>query len=126
MYKSRTSVFSIAGSSVFAAAIRTVLIVSLVFLSELTAARFLPQEGPPTTEEQRQARDALNQGVQGFRNGQYDAAIAEFQRAKQLDPRLMNARLYLATAYVAQYIPGAPSEANQEMGRKSIEEFRGV
>ena len=38
----------------------------------------------------------------------------------------MNARLYLATAYAAQYIPGALSEANQELGRKAVDEFRGV
>jgi tetratricopeptide (TPR) repeat protein len=38
----------------------------------------------------------------------------------------MNARLYLGTAYAAQYIPGVPNEANQELGRKSIEEFRGA
>ena len=71
-------------------------------------------------------REMLNQGVQDFKNGQYDGAISSFQRAKLLDPRLMNARLYLATAYASQYIPGAPSELNQELGRKAVEEFRGV
>lgn len=116
------------GSSVFTAAVRAgVLIVSLVFLSHLTTAK-LPVQEPraPQTEDQRDARQALNQGVESFKNGQYEEAIADFRRAKQLDSRLMNARLYLATAYAAQYIPGAPSEANQELGRKAVEEFRGV
>jgi len=108
------------------------MIVCFVFLSGLTAPKLsaqeapTQQEAPPQTEEQKQAREALNQGVQDFKNGQYDEAISSFQRAKLLDPRLMNARLYLATAYASQYIPGAPSETNQELGRKSVEEFRGV
>jgi len=93
----------------------------------LFAQEAQPQkEAAPQTEEQRQARDALNQGIQDFRNGQNDEAINSFQRAKYLDPKLMNARLYLATAYASQYIPGAPSEANLELGRKAVEEFRGV
>lgn len=102
------------------------VIVSLSFLNGMSAPRFLAQEAPPQTEEQRQARESLNQGVQSFKNGQYDEAIVAFQRAKLLDPRLMNARLYLATAYASQYIPGAPSDMNKELGRKSVEEFRGV
>ena len=127
MHKSRTNVFSIAGSSVFVAGVfASVVIVSLVFLSGLTTSRLLAQEAPPQTEDQRGARQALNQGVQSFRNGQYGEAMAAFQRAKLLDPRLMNARLYLAAAYAVQYIPGAPSEENREFGRKSVEEFKGV
>ena len=86
----------------------------------------LAQDAPPPTEEQRQARDVLDKGVQDFKNGQYDAAISEFERAKELNPQFLNARLYLATAYAAQFFPGAPSEANRERGRKAVEEFRGV
>ena len=91
-----------------------------------SAARLLAQDAPPPTEEQRQARDVLDKGVQDFKNGQYDAAISEFERAKELNPQFLNARLYLATAYAAQFFPGAPSEANRERGRKAVEEFRGV
>lgn len=127
MHKFRRSLFPIAGNSVFGAAVRAAtLVVSLVFLGELTVTGLPAQEAPPQTEDQREARQALNQGVQAFKNGQYEEAINGFQRAKLLNPRLMNARLYLATAYASQYIPGAPSETNQELGRKSVEEFRGV
>jgi len=125
MCKSRKSMF---GESICVG----LVIVCLVLLSELTAAQLLAQEAqpkqeaPPQTQEQIQAREMLNQGVQDFKNGQYDGAISSFQRAKLLDPRLMNARLYLATTYASQYIPGAPSESNQELGRKAVEEFRGV
>jgi tetratricopeptide (TPR) repeat protein len=115
------------GSGLPRAAVRAgFVVVSLVSLSALAPARMRAQEAPPQNEEQRQASNALNQGMQSFKDGQYDEAISAFQRAKLLDPKSMNARLYLATAYAVQYIPGAPSESNQEFGRKSVEEFRGV
>jgi tetratricopeptide (TPR) repeat protein len=72
------------------------------------------------------ARDLLNKGVANFKNGQYDAAVEDFKQAKDLDPSLLNARLYLATAYASQYIPGAPSEENVQRGNAAINEFKGV
>ena len=72
------------------------------------------------------ARDLLNKGVQSFKNGQYDVAIEDFKQAKDLDPTLLNARLYLATAYATQYIPGAPSQENMQFGNQAIAEFKDV
>jgi tetratricopeptide (TPR) repeat protein len=72
------------------------------------------------------ARDLLNKGVANFKNGQYDKAVEDFKEAKDLDPSLMNARLYLATAYASQYIPGAPSDENVTRGNAAINEFKGV
>src|SRR6266699_2974025 len=72
------------------------------------------------------ARDQLNKGVAAFKNAQYDTAIEHFKQAKELDPDLMNARLYLATAYASQYIPGAPSEQNKNIGRQAIQEFKDI
>jgi tetratricopeptide (TPR) repeat protein len=72
------------------------------------------------------ARDLLNKGVAAFKAGQYDTAIEDFKQAKDLDPGLMNARLYLATAYASQYIPGAPSEQNVRLGTQAINEFKEV
>jgi tetratricopeptide (TPR) repeat protein len=100
--------------------------VSLLALYLVMAGKCLGQEQPPQTEEQRQAREALNKGVQDFKNGQSDEAIADFTRAKQLDPQLLNARLYLATAYASQYIPGAPREENARHGREAAEEYKGA
>jgi len=105
---------------------RFLVAMSLLVLPCLTASRCFGQEKPPQTEEQRQAREMLNEGVQSFKNGQYEEAARDFRRAKQLDPKLLNARLYLATTYASQYIPGAPSEENIRMGRAATEEFRGV
>jgi tetratricopeptide (TPR) repeat protein len=72
------------------------------------------------------ARDLLNKGVAEFKGGQYDKAIEYFKQAKDLDPNLMNARLYLATAYASQYIPGAPSEQNVRLGTQAVNEFKEV
>ena len=72
------------------------------------------------------ARDLLNKGVAAFKNGQYDAAEEDFKQAKNLDPSLLNARLYLATAYASQYIPGAPSEQNKNIGKQAIAEFKDI
>ncbi|HEY8716732.1 MAG TPA: tetratricopeptide repeat protein [Candidatus Acidoferrum sp.] len=72
------------------------------------------------------ARDLLNKGVANFKNGQYDKAVEDFKEAKDLDENLLNARLYLATAYASQYIPGAPSEENVQRGNAAINEFKGV
>jgi tetratricopeptide (TPR) repeat protein len=72
------------------------------------------------------ARDALNKGVAAYKNGLFDEAIEKFKQAEELDPTLVNARLYLATAYASQYIPGAPSEENVQKGQQAIAEFQKV
>ncbi len=72
------------------------------------------------------ARDLLNKGVAAFKNAQFDAAVEDFKQAKTLDPDLINARLYLATAYASQYIPGAPSDENMRHGQEAITEYKDV
>jgi len=72
------------------------------------------------------ARDLLNKGVAAYKEAQYDTAIEDFKQARDLDPQLMNARLYLATAYASQYIPGAPSEQNVRLGNQAVTEFKDV
>jgi tetratricopeptide (TPR) repeat protein len=72
------------------------------------------------------ARDLLNKGVSAFKNGQSDAAIEYFKQAKEADPDLLNARLYLATAYASLYIPGAPSKENLSRGEQAVAEFKEV
>jgi tetratricopeptide (TPR) repeat protein len=72
------------------------------------------------------ARDLLNKGVAAFKNAQFDAAVEDFKEAKSLDPELTNARLYLATAYASQYIPGAPSDENLRHGKEAVAEYQEV
>ena len=50
------------------------------------------------------ARDQLNKGVTSYKNARYEEAIDHFQQAVNLDPKLLNARLYLGTALANQYM----------------------
>src|ERR1700688_3984244 len=70
------------------------------------------------------ARDKLNKGVEAYKAGQYDAAIEDFRSARELDPNLTNAQIYLATAYASQYIPGAPSPENIRNGDEALKEYK--
>src|SRR5436853_6120551 len=72
------------------------------------------------------ARDQLNKGVQAYKNAKYEEAISRFQQAVSLDPGLLNARLYLATAYGQQYIPGADTEDNNRMAQQAIDQYKAV
>ena len=72
------------------------------------------------------ARDQLNKGVAAYRNAQFQPAIEHFKNAVQLDPSLLNARLYLATAYAQQYVPNGDSDANTKIGKQAIEAFQDV
>jgi tetratricopeptide (TPR) repeat protein len=72
------------------------------------------------------ARDQLNKGVQAYKNAAFQAAIEHFKSAIQLDPTLINARLYLATAYAQQYVPGGDSPENAKTGQQAIDAFENV
>lgn len=69
------------------------------------------------------ARDQLNKGVQAFKSAKYPQAVEHFQEAVQLDPEFPTARLYLATAYMSQYIPGAESPENNRNAQAANDEF---
>ena len=72
------------------------------------------------------ARDQLNKGVASYKNARYEQAIDHFQQAVSLDPSLINARLYLATAYAQQYIPGVEAEYNTRMATQAIDQYKAV
>jgi tetratricopeptide (TPR) repeat protein len=72
------------------------------------------------------ARDQLNKGVQAYKNTKYEQAIDHFQQAVTLDPGLINARLYLATAYAQQYIPGADTPDNNRYAEQAIDQYQQV
>jgi tetratricopeptide (TPR) repeat protein len=91
----------------------------------LAAATFAAAFGAAGCDKLK-ARDLLNKGVASYKDGKYDASIEDFKQAKDLDPTLTNARLYLATAYATQYIPGAPSEENIRTGEAAVKEFKEV
>lgn len=72
------------------------------------------------------ASDQRNQGVHDFENAKYSDAIEHFTKAVELDPSNPVNRSYLATAYFAQWIPGAVSPQNQEFAARAREEFKKV
>ncbi len=72
------------------------------------------------------ARDQLNKGVAAFRNAAFQPAIMHFKEAVRLDPTLLNARLYLATAYAQQYVPGGDSPENTKIGEQAVAAFEDV
>ena len=72
------------------------------------------------------ARDQLNKGVQSYKNAKYEEAIEHFKQAVDLDPTLINARLYLATAFAQQYIPGADAPDNNKFAEQAIDQYKAV
>lgn len=73
-----------------------------------------------------QARDQLNKGVGAFKAGRFPEAVEFFQQSIELDPELITARLYLATAYMSQYVPGSTMPDNLEMANTAEDEFQKV
>lgn len=86
----------------------------LVLLSSLCFAQV-----PDATSE-------VNAGVQSYKNARYEEAIEHFKRATELDPTLLNARIYLATAYAMQYVPGIDTGVNLHMANLAIEQYKKV
>lgn len=76
--------------------------------------------------EKLKARDELNKGVNAFKGAKYAEAVEHFKQSVELDPTFPTARLYLATAYMSQYIPGAESPENAQMAKAAEENFKKV
>ncbi len=73
-----------------------------------------------------QARNALNKGTKAYTEQKYDEASKYFQESVDLDPSFQMARMYLASTYVAQFVPGSPDPKSTEMAQKAIETFKAV
>ena len=79
-----------------------------------------------TACEKLKARDELNKGVQAYKSAKFQEAVDHFNSAINYDPTFSTSRLYLAMSYLSQWIPGAPSEENNLMASKAMENFKMV
>jgi Tfp pilus assembly protein PilF len=75
---------------------------------------------------QLRSRSQINEGVNAFKNAQFPQAVEHFKTAVELEPDFANARLYLAVAYMQQYVPGAESPDNMKMADQALAEFKKV
>ena len=90
----------------------------------ITAAAALLLAGLTTGCTKLEARDNLNKGVQAFKGAKYAESVEFFKKAVELDPEYPAARLYLATAYMSQYIPGADSPENNSFADQAATNFK--
>lgn len=71
-------------------------------------------------------KDWINQGVASYKSGHYAEAVQAFERAVASDPASVPAHLYLGSAYMSQFIPGANSPGNDGMAQNAEKEFKRV
>lgn len=80
----------------------------------------------PVVAQSSEARSEVRIGVEEYKNARYESAIVHFQRAVDLDPNLINARIYLATACAQQYVPGVESPENTAIADRAVAEYKRV
>jgi tetratricopeptide (TPR) repeat protein len=68
----------------------------------------------------------LRLGVAAYKNSQYDESIQHFQKAVELDSGNIKARMYLATAYLSEFIPGVDSGDNKLIAERAVEQYQQV
>ena len=82
--------------------------------------------GSATGCNRLKARDQLTKGVQAFKNARYEEAVNHFETSIQLDPGYEQARLYLATAYSYQVVPGLDTPENLKVAQKALDGFNTI
>lgn len=75
---------------------------------------------------QTDSKSWINTGVAAFKNARYPEAVEAFRKAGELDPSSVTAHLYLGTAYMQQYIPGAETPENRQNWQSAADEFQRV
>src|SRR6185312_2954677 len=75
---------------------------------------------------QLKSRDQINKGVNAFKNAQFPQAVEHFKTAVELEPDFTAARLYLATAYMQQYVPGSEAPENIKNADEALNQFQKV
>ena len=73
---------------------------------------------------QLKSRAQLNEGSKAFKNAQFPQAVEHFKQAVELQPDFTAARLYLATAYMQQYIPNSNVPDNMKNADEAEKQFK--
>src|SRR5216684_3828357 len=71
-------------------------------------------------------RSWLNRGIEAYKSARYQEAVEDFQKSIDLSPNEVTPHLYLATAWMIQYIPGATSPENLDIQHGAETEFNRV
>jgi tetratricopeptide (TPR) repeat protein len=66
----------------------------------------------------------VNKGVEAYQSARYADAIVHFRRATELDPNLLMAKVYLATALAQNVVPGLDTPENLKTAQQAIEIFQ--
>jgi hypothetical protein len=72
------------------------------------------------------ACEQVRLGVKAFRSKNYPDAVNHFRNAADLDPSYVNAKLYLGSALLQEYVPGQESPENLQIAKQAIEAFEAV
>src|SRR5258708_34074291 len=94
--------------------VRIRLVATFLFALTLTA------QDSTTTDEWRRW---LNRGVEAYKSARPQDAVEYFQKSVDLKPTEVSPHLYLATALMSQYIPGAESPENLSFARNAEAQF---
>jgi len=71
-------------------------------------------------------RSWLNRGIEAYKSARYQEAVEDFQKSIDLSPNEVSPHLYLGTALMTQYIPGAESRENLDYAHHAETEFNSV
>jgi len=86
----------------------------------------LPLFGGCSFISKLRSRDDLNKGVKAYTEQKFADAAKYFEESIRLDPEFEVARMYLATTYSTQFVPGSPDPKSNEMAEKAIATFKDV
>jgi tetratricopeptide (TPR) repeat protein len=105
--------------------LEAIMKVNAKWLAVLVIIAALPLSGCGFVTKLR-ARDSLNKGVKAFTEQKYDEAAKFFEESIRLDPTFQVARMYLATTYTSQFVPGSSDPKSNEMAEKAVATFKDV
>lgn len=72
------------------------------------------------------AKNALNEGVKAYREGNFPMAEEKFRYAGELDPSQLGTPLFVARAVQQQYKPGVNTPENVAKGQAAIQAYQDI